>query len=136
MPDTRLDVIGIGNAFVDVLSKSDDAFLADNGLDKGIMTLIDADQAERIYSRMGPGVEVSGGSAANTIAGLAALGWFEPGAPAVEGVTRAHTTAAVRIRRSRFRWTRFQLSDGSFARLVETVARPGRNGPGRTKLAR
>ena len=74
MPDTRLDVIGIGNAFVDVLSKSDDAFLADNGLDKGIMTLIDADQAERIYSRMGPGVEVSGGSAANTIAGVAAMG--------------------------------------------------------------
>ena len=67
---------------------------------------------------------------------LAALGWFEPGAPAVEGVTREHTTAAVRIRRSRFRWTRFQLSDGSFARLVETVARPGRSGPGRTKLAR
>ena len=73
MPDTRLDVSGIGNAFVDVLSKSDDAFLADNGLDKGIMTLIDADQAERIYSRMGPGVEVSGGSAANTIAGVAAM---------------------------------------------------------------
>ena len=71
---------------------------------------------------------------------LAALGWFEPGAPAVEGVTRGHSTAAVRIRRSRFRWTRFQLSDGSFARLVETVARlaeaapPGRSGRGGTKL--
>ncbi len=67
-------------------------------------------------------------------AGLAALGWFEPGAPAVEGLTREHTTAAVRIRRSRFRWTRFQLSDGSFARLVETVAGPGRSGPRGAKL--
>ncbi len=74
MPETRLDVVGIGNAIVDVLSQSTDDFLAESGLAKGTMALIDADQAAALYGRMGPGVEVSGGSAANTIAGIAALG--------------------------------------------------------------
>ena len=69
-----IDVVGIGNAIVDVISRSDDAFLAKHGMDKGAMILIDADQAEAIYAEMGPGVESSGGSAANTIAGLAAMG--------------------------------------------------------------
>lgn len=73
MPDT-IDVLGIGNAIVDVISHADDAFIAENGLAKGAMTLIDADQAEALYAKMGPGVEISGGSAANTIAGIAGLG--------------------------------------------------------------
>jgi sugar/nucleoside kinase (ribokinase family) len=70
----RFDVLGIGNAIVDVLAHADDAFLASQGLAKGAMTLIDADEAERLYSVMGAGVECSGGSCANTVAGLAALG--------------------------------------------------------------
>jgi sugar/nucleoside kinase (ribokinase family) len=70
----RFDVIGIGNAIVDVISHSDDGFLRDNGLNKGTMTLIDAAQAEHLYGLMGAGIETSGGSAANTMAGLAALG--------------------------------------------------------------
>ena len=72
--ETTLDVVGIGNAIVDVLVHADDAFLAEHGLTKGAMALVDAARAEFLYARMGPGVEVSGGSAANTLAGLAALG--------------------------------------------------------------
>ena len=68
------DVVAIGNAIVDVLAESDDDFVNRNGLERGAMTLIDADRAEALYSLMGPGVEVSGGSAANTVAGIAALG--------------------------------------------------------------
>lgn len=74
MAQETLDVVGIGNAIVDVLSHVDDAFLTENGFEKGVMTLIDEAQAEAIYAKMGPAVEVSGGSAANTIAGVAALG--------------------------------------------------------------
>jgi sugar/nucleoside kinase (ribokinase family) len=70
----RFDVIGIGNAIVDVIAHADDGFLDDNGLNKGTMTLIDAQQAEHLYHLMGAGIESSGGSAANTLAGLAALG--------------------------------------------------------------
>ncbi len=72
--DSSYDVIGIGNAIVDVLAQADDAFLAEHGLNKGAMTLIDAAQAEALYAKMGSGIEMSGGSAANTMAGLAALG--------------------------------------------------------------
>jgi len=74
MPDSRHDVIGIGNAIVDVLAHADDAFLETHDLSKGTMTLIDADAATRLYDLMGPGVEISGGSAANTTAALASLG--------------------------------------------------------------
>ncbi len=74
MAELELDVVGIGNAIVDVLSHAEDRFVADQGLAKGTMTLIDMEQAERLYAEMGPAVEVSGGSAANTIAGIAALG--------------------------------------------------------------
>ncbi len=70
----RFDVLGIGNAIVDVIAHADDGFLRDAGLAKGAMTLIDAAAAESLYARMGQAVEASGGSAANTIAGLAALG--------------------------------------------------------------
>ena len=74
MTDCAFDVAGIGNAIVDVLAHADDARLQALGLAKGVMTLVDAQRAEELYDRMGPGVECSGGSAANTIAGLAALG--------------------------------------------------------------
>jgi sugar/nucleoside kinase (ribokinase family) len=74
MDAAKLDVTGIGNAIVDVLARADDDFLAENGLEKGAMTLIDAARAEALYARMGPGLEVSGGSAANTLAGIASLG--------------------------------------------------------------
>jgi sugar/nucleoside kinase (ribokinase family) len=70
----RFDVLGIGNAIVDVITHAEDAFLLENGLAKGAMTLIDAPTAEGLYGRMGAAVESSGGSAANTIAGLSALG--------------------------------------------------------------
>lgn len=70
----RLDVLGIGNAIVDVLSHAEDAFLTDEGLVKGTMALIDAEAADRLYERIGPAVEVSGGSCANTVAGAAGLG--------------------------------------------------------------
>lgn len=69
-----LDVVGIGNAIVDVLSHAEDSFIIEHGLAKGAMTLIDADQADALYGAMGPGIECSGGSAANTIAGIAELG--------------------------------------------------------------
>ncbi|MEM1313839.1 MAG: adenosine kinase [Pseudomonadota bacterium] len=68
------DVVGIGNAIVDILAKVEDRFLDDNGVDKGIMQLIDAERAVTLYGKMGPAQEVSGGSAANTIAGLGMLG--------------------------------------------------------------
>lgn len=70
----RFDVVGIGNAIVDVLVQADDRFLGDHGLTKGTMALIDEAQAERLYASVGPGLETSGGSAANTLAGIAQLG--------------------------------------------------------------
>ena len=74
-PQTKsFDVVGIGNAIVDVLVQSDDGFLENHGLTKGTMALVDQDQAERLYASVGPGLETSGGSAANTLAGLAQLG--------------------------------------------------------------
>jgi len=69
-----LDVVGIGNAIVDVLSRTEDAFVAQHDLVKGSMTLIDLPRAEAIYGALGQSVEVSGGSAANTVAGVADLG--------------------------------------------------------------
>jgi len=67
-------VVGIGNAMVDVLSNTTDAFLSEHGVQKGIMQLIDMDRAVELYSHVGPAREVSGGSAANSIAGVAGLG--------------------------------------------------------------
>ncbi len=74
MVDQPIDVLGIGNAIVDVLTHAEDGFLAAQGMAKGAMTLIDGRRAEELYALMGPGVEVSGGSAANTLAGVASLG--------------------------------------------------------------
>ncbi|MES2119819.1 MAG: adenosine kinase [Pseudomonadota bacterium] len=74
MPDRRLDVLAIGNAIVDVIADADDAFLAREGMPKGGMRLLDEREATALYESMGPGRELSGGSAGNTAAGLAALG--------------------------------------------------------------
>tara|TARA_A100001037_G_scaffold101312_1_gene92261 strand:- start:5161 stop:6162 length:1002 start_codon:yes stop_codon:yes gene_type:complete len=74
MNNGPLDVVGIGNAIVDVLSHAGDEFLVRESLVKGSMALIDSARAETLYDSMGPAIEVSGGSAANTIAGLASFG--------------------------------------------------------------
>ncbi len=68
------DLLTIGNAIVDVISREDDSFLEREKIQKGGMTLIDAERAEQLYGAMGPAVETSGGSAGNTIAGLVSLG--------------------------------------------------------------
>ena len=70
----ELDVIGIGNALVDVLSNEDEVFLERHGLVKGTMHLVDEARARQLYEAMGPGIEISGGSAANTIVGVASFG--------------------------------------------------------------
>ncbi len=70
----RLDVVAIGNAIVDVIATVDDGFLAANGVEKGIMTLVDQDRSAALYDAMPAGREISGGSAANTAAGLGAIG--------------------------------------------------------------
>ncbi len=74
MAETRFDVAGIGNAIVDVLARRTDDFLAENELVKGTMSLIDADAADAVYGALGDSVEISGGSAANSMAGVASLG--------------------------------------------------------------
>src|SRR5690348_11459492 len=70
----RFDVLGIGNAIVDVLARADDDFLLTHGMRKGGMALIDEARAQAIYAAMGPAVEISGGSAANTMVGIAGFG--------------------------------------------------------------
>ncbi|MCU1499731.1 MAG: Sugar kinase [Acidimicrobiales bacterium] len=72
--DAAFDVLGIGNALVDVLSQEDDAFVDRLGMVKGSMTLIDTDRAEAIYAAMDTRTEASGGSAANTLSGVASFG--------------------------------------------------------------
>lgn len=74
MTERMFDTTCIGNAIVDVISKADDAFLAAEGLTKSAMMLIDMDRAEELYAKMEPGIEMSGGSAGNTAAGIASLG--------------------------------------------------------------
>jgi len=74
MTERRLDVLAIGNAIVDVIADADDALLGQWGMHKGAMRLIDEAEATRLYDAMGPAREASGGSAANTVAGLASLG--------------------------------------------------------------
>jgi sugar/nucleoside kinase (ribokinase family) len=74
MTDTRFQVTAIGNAMVDVIVHADDAFLAAHGMEKGAMMLIDGERADALYASMPPAVEMSGGSAGNTIASVASLG--------------------------------------------------------------
>ena len=69
----RLDVVAIGNAIVDVVAQVEDSFLGANAVEKGIMTLIDQDRASALYGAMPAATEISGGSAANTAAGAAAI---------------------------------------------------------------
>lgn len=84
MSEQRFDVVGLGSAIVDVLATEEDAFLAEHGMTKGAMALIDEDQAHRLYDALGPAREVSGGSVGNTIAGVAGFG----GTPAFIGKVR------------------------------------------------
>ena len=75
LPEPRYHVVAIGNAIVDILSQCDDAFIAQEGMAKGSMQLMfSPEEADALYAKMGPGIEASGGSAANTIAGIAAMG--------------------------------------------------------------
>src|ERR1700704_2466490 len=74
MTEAKYDVLGIGNAIFDVLVRTDESFLAAHGMTKGGMALIDEARAAAIYQDMGPAIEMSGGSAANTIVGVANLG--------------------------------------------------------------
>ncbi|MEC8772781.1 MAG: adenosine kinase, partial [Pseudomonadota bacterium] len=74
MTDPRYDVIAIGNAIVDVMAPCEEELIDELGLNKGGMTLVDEDGARRLYDAMGPAKEISGGSAANTLAGMSALG--------------------------------------------------------------
>ena len=75
MTSPALDIVAIGNAIVDVLSHCDDQFIIDEGMTKGSMQLMFSPaDADALYAKMGPGTEASGGSAANTVAGIAALG--------------------------------------------------------------
>ena len=74
MNEAPIDVVGIGNAIVDVIAHADEAFLEKEALVKGTMALIDAERAEALYRMMGPAIEASGGSTANTMAGIASLG--------------------------------------------------------------
>src|SRR5256885_8539868 len=70
----QIDVLGLGNAIVDVIARTEDDFLVNHAMNKGTMALIDEPRAEAIYASMGPAIEVSGGSGANTIAGVASFG--------------------------------------------------------------
>src|SRR5437764_2792279 len=74
MAEAKYDVLGIGNAIFDVLVQTDEKFLADHGMTKGGMTLIDEARAASIYKDMRPATEMSGGSGANTIVGIAGFG--------------------------------------------------------------
>ena len=74
MTAASLDVVAVGNAIVDIIAAADDALIDAEGLTKGGMQLVDAARADMLYSKMGTAHEISGGSAANTIAGMAALG--------------------------------------------------------------
>ncbi|MBM85403.1 MAG: adenosine kinase [Rhodospirillaceae bacterium] len=74
MSDKSIDVTGIGNAIVDIISPTTDRFLSLNGIKKGAMTLIDESRSNVLYEQMEPGIEMSGGSAANTIVGVTQLG--------------------------------------------------------------
>ena len=74
MTDPRYNVIAIGNAIVDVMAPCEEELIDELGLNKGGMTLVDEDGARRLYDAMGPAKEISGGSAANTLAGMSALG--------------------------------------------------------------
>lgn len=74
MPGTQFDVVAIGNAIVDIIGRCDDSFLDRHGAPKGHMNLVDSNRIDALYKNMGPAIEISGGSAANTVVGVASLG--------------------------------------------------------------
>ena len=74
MTEPTLDIVAIGNAIVDVIAQAEEEFVTSEGVAKGSMRLMDEETSDSLYSRMGPGREISGGSAANTVAGMAAMG--------------------------------------------------------------
>lgn len=91
MFSTPFDVCAIGNALVDVIADASDEFLKTHGIAKGAMTLIDAERAGMLYDMIGPAVQISGGSAGNTVAGIASLG----GHPAYMGKVKADQLGAI-----------------------------------------
>jgi len=99
--DASLDVVGIGNALVDVLSHETDEFVAAHGLVKNAMTLVDTERAEELYAAMGPGIEMSGGSVANSTVGVASFGgragYMGRVADDQLGQVFAHDLAAMRV---------------------------------------
>jgi sugar/nucleoside kinase (ribokinase family) len=101
MTATRYDVLGIGNAIVDVIARAEDDFLVAHGMHKGTMALIDEARAQAIYDAMGPATESSGGSAANTIVGVASFGGRAAFVGKVRddelGQTFAHDIRAARV---------------------------------------
>ena len=94
MTQASIDVVGIGNAIVDVIAHAEDAFLAQEALVKGTMTLVDAARAEALYRMMGPAIEASGGSAGNTMA--APSGTTYPGGGNPIGTSMLFSHLAVR----------------------------------------
>ena len=91
MANPHIDVLGIGNAIVDIIARADDDFLVQHQMTKGTMTLIDEARAEAVYDAMGPAVEISGGSAANTTVGLASFGGRAAFVGKVKNDTLGHT---------------------------------------------
>ena len=73
-PDVTADVVGLGNAIVDVVAEAEEALVGRLGLDRGTMTLVDEARMVSLYDAMGPAIEISGGSCANSMAALAGLG--------------------------------------------------------------
>ena len=100
MAKERYDVVGIGNAIVDIISRCDDGFLSKHDLAKGFMRLIDAEEANRLYAAMGPAVERSGGSVANTIAGLASFGANAASSAGWPQISSAASSATTSVHRA------------------------------------
>ena len=107
MAEKTLDVVGIGNAIVDIIARCDDGFLTKRNLDKGFMRLIASSEAAELYEEMGPATERSGGSVANSIAGLAALGATCGfiGRVAADPVSYTHLTLPTTKALCRSRWS-------------------------------
>jgi sugar/nucleoside kinase (ribokinase family) len=106
MTDIRFDVLTIGNAIVDVFSRTEDDFLVREGLAKGAMILTSEERAEHLYAAMGQSVEISGGSAANTVVGIASLG----GRGAYFGKVKADDTGRIFTRDLRAQGVHYQTS--------------------------
>ena len=123
MSSHRYDVLGLGDAIVDVISRADDDFLIAQGLRKGGMTLIDEARAEQLFKAMGQATIISGGSAANTIIGLASLG----GEGAFIGKVKADELGALfahDIRAAKVRFSTAPAADGAASARCLIVVTP------------